>query len=1022
VRSRSRPIAIEEQCGGKPCATLEDSEVCDAHHCPVDCEMHLWSSWAECSEACGTGTQTRVRAVKQEALFGGKKCPHASEQQLCNKQCCKGYFHAAVSGLCTACTAGHFAAGEGVAACDQCPEGKYQVFTGHHECSNCPKGTFQPGKAKTNLEIDCQHCAPGKYQDGVAKSRCVDCDAGRANAERKRTDSADCQACAAGQFTDIQGAAMCKDCDVGSYSDLAAAVTCTNCAAGKHNPNMARYSKGYCYTCPCGKWASSGASQCSDCAEGRFRTQRGGASAMACTDAAVGFEPVVTGGSKCSQASCPVGRYQSVVGGAQCEECPAGTFNAVTQASTLSACIKCPKGSWSDSDASACIDCKAGTYREQPGANSVDLCLACMSGAYSPAAGSSQCTSCEPGRWQSAVASTACQLCQSGKFSAATAAADASVCKRCSTGFYQPLPGLTECTACATGKYADLKGATACMSCPKGTANGGTAGATASACVACGAGHFADDTASASCQQCPLGRAVAAVGSTAKGACRHCSAGKYADAKGSAVCTLCAKGKRGRMTAGASSEFVHCLACPVGKYQEADGMTICADCASGTYTAANHNKITCHACAVLDASRRYDTKGLAGQMQCWPVPVDCKPGMWGSFDTCTKSCGTGQYTRTRQPLRQPAVGPCGLGNQDECTASWGGGVTCAQKGLSNTENCNEHLCPVDCVVSAWSHWTPCTKRCGLGESSRARVVERPTSLGGKKCPALRQQEVCNAHSCALKELPSKCHSTHVRCNIQEIKRPTLTNLMGRPECARRAIDENNMCWNNNNCKTDYATPGWCHGSDSAGEAAFLLKHPPHTTPALVVQQDRSLNTGQFHCERVRHIAANPDLVNSGFAHKEQLAICHGDCDHDGHCKSGFKCHHQATPGPVPGCEGSPAMGVDYCVHLNAYRGMKINDHLDLTRECRCVCNQHVCCSNVNKLVKGGVGLVGGRYTVDTMQQCCDMCSNHPHCTAWEFSSNNICMLKRTAAAATFVDNPANSARTTWAGAKAGATC
>ena len=87
-----------------------------------------------------------------------------------------------------------------------------------------------------------------------------------------------------------------------------------------------------------------------------------------------------------------------------------------------------------------------------------------------------------------------------------------------------------------------------------------------------------------------------------------------------------------------------------------------------------------------------------------------------------------------------------------------------------------------------------------------------------------------------------------------------------------------------------------------------------------------------------------------------------------------------------------------------------------------MCNQHVCCSNVNKLVNGGMGVVGGRYEVDSMQECCDMCSNHPQCDAWEFSSENTCMLKRTKGTATFIANPATSDLTTWAGAKAGAPC
>lgn len=1023
-RSRSRPISAQHQCGGKPCTRLEDDEVCNQRRCPVDCEMHLWSSWATCSEGCGTGTQTRVRAVKQEPLFGGKKCPHASEQQLCNRQCCKGFFHSGADGFsCTACTAGHFAAGEGVSACDQCPEGKYQTFTGHHECSECPKGTFQPKRAMTSLEIDCQHCGPGKYQDGVAKSHCENCAAGRANAELKRTDATDCRACNAGQYADQVGTVACKDCDVGTFSSNTAATSCTDCAAGRHNPYMSRSSERYCYICPCGKWSSSGSNVCIDCAPGKFRASAGGSSSSSCDLAAAGFEPsrlwASTTNDKCGQSACPVGKYQDEVGGARCKECPAGTHNPTVRATSLDACATCPKGTWSSSGKSSCTDCTAGRHSPMPGAGAVTLCKACRPGSYAPTAASFACTHCEPGRWQNAGGSTACQLCQAGKFSTATGAPSDTTCKRCDVGFFQPMPGLTECIACGIGKFADAEGLTSCASCPKGTANGGTASASASACITCGAGHYADERASSTCKQCAIGRAVPATGSTDAVACRHCSAGQYADAKGSGTCKKCEKGKHGQNTIGASSEFVHCLRCPAGKFQQADGMTKCLKCVSGKYTAFHHDKVACHACAVVDSVRRYDTRGLAGQMQCWPVPVSCKVGAWGTFNTCTKSCGTGQRTRMRQPLRQPASGTCGLADQSKCNAAWGGGKICTEIGLSNTQSCNTHPCPVDCTVSAWSHWEPCTKRCGVGESQRVRVVERPASLGGKACPALRQQEVCNAHSCALSALPSQCHSTHVRCYIDEIKRPTSTFLMGRPECARRAIDENNMCWNNNNCKTDYATPGWCHEADTAGEVEFLKRHPPHTTTALVVHQDRSHNTGQFHCERVRR----PSLmsVNKG-APAEQLAVCHGDCDHDGHCQNGFVCHHQTTSGPVPGCEGSPVMGMDYCVYTNSYRGMLVNAHEDLSQKCRCVCNQHVCCSHVNKLVSGGVGVVGGRYEVDSMQECCDLCSNHPQCNAWEYSSESTCTLKRTIGATTFVDNPATASLTTWAGAKAGASC
>lgn len=65
--------------------------------------------------------------------------------------------------------------------------------------------------------------------------------------------------------------------------------------------------------------------------------------------------------------------------------------------------------------------------------------------------------------------------------------------------------------------------------------------------------------------------------------------------------------------------------------------------------------------------------------------------------------------------------------------------------------------PVDCVVSAWTAWSPCSVLCGGGTQSRVRVVLRPPQEGGAACPELSDgsQRVCNdvpCHECAMPQL------------------------------------------------------------------------------------------------------------------------------------------------------------------------------------------------------------------------------------------------------------------------------
>lgn len=46
------------------------------------------------------------------------------------------------------------------------------------------------------------------------------------------------------------------------------------------------------------------------------------------------------------------------------------------------------------------------------------------------------------------------------------------------------------------------------------------------------------------------------------------------------------------------------------------------------------------------------------------------------------------------------------------------------------------LCPVDCIMSQWSKWSPCNASCGYGFRERYRTVEQKPSAGGRPCPKM----------------------------------------------------------------------------------------------------------------------------------------------------------------------------------------------------------------------------------------------------------------------------------------------
>ena len=116
-------------------------------------------------------------------------------------------------------------------------------------------------------------------------------------------------------------------------------------------------------------------------------------------------------------------------------------------------------------------------------------------------------------------------------------------------------------------------------------------------------------------------------------------------------------------------------------------------------------------------------------------PVDCA-GSWGSWDSCSATCGGGTESRT----------------YSVSTAASNGGTACAVgDGTSESQNCNTGVCPVDCVGS-WGSWGSCSATCGGGTESRTYSVSTTAANGGNDCAVSdgsSESQACGTGACPV---------------------------------------------------------------------------------------------------------------------------------------------------------------------------------------------------------------------------------------------------------------------------------
>jgi hypothetical protein len=98
---------------------------------------------------------------------------------------------------------------------------------------------------------------------------------------------------------------------------------------------------------------------------------------------------------------------------------------------------------------------------------------------------------------------------------------------------------------------------------------------------------------------------------------------------------------------------------------------------------------------------------------------------------------------------QPCSQNCGGGSQVRTRTidvqRQAGGAACLP--LTDTRACQTQACPVDCTVSSWGAWGACTRSCNSGTRVRSRTQLQSAAYGGAACPSTQRQEACNTQCC-----------------------------------------------------------------------------------------------------------------------------------------------------------------------------------------------------------------------------------------------------------------------------------
>jgi hypothetical protein len=705
-RTRTRFVQKTAEHGGYQCPSLVDVASRSSSPCPIDCVAGEWTPLSECSVTCGAGKQVRTRPVNTPAAHGGKACNSMREEvpctratcpvdcvmndwsdwSLCSKSCGQGGTQFATRSVASVASNGGKACGstKNTMNCYEGPCPVHCAVSAWTTFTSCSRTCGGGEKTRTRTVIT--HAKHGGYVCPLLSE----------------TDSCNIQPCAVDcdQSAWSAWSSCTKTCGTGSTTRTRQTLTATahgGVACGPVTATRACNAQCCPVDCDVSDWGAPSA--CSKtCGVGSATYARQVSTAVACGGKTC---PALSEERPCNNVACPVHCAGVWSKWSSCSHtCGSGTsFRTHTvTAHPEHGGSACPNQVATEAcNETPCpVDCVLEVWTQWSGCSAscgAGVSTRTRSLSRSHAHGGKKCSH----RAESKACNThACPVdCLVSPWSGWGACS-----KSCNTGMQVQERAVVRPTAFGGVACLPLSASQPCAThcCPgqKGFAGN---------CVECAAGQYQDNHSMQSC--------------------KHCFSGHYQDTIGQQGCKACEKGKKGDANLAVSSE-AHCVNCTPGKYQQYDGKSDCVQCAAGQYLTDHKSPGPCTVCP----AGQY-TAGQAGSISCHHIPINCVLAeSWNNWGSCSKTCGGGIQTRTK----------------DTVTPAMYGG-TCPA--TVDTRGCSMEACPVDCLVSGWESWSACTAPCGGGSKSRARMIQRVARNGGKQCPALDQIDACNAVPCAV---------------------------------------------------------------------------------------------------------------------------------------------------------------------------------------------------------------------------------------------------------------------------------